>query len=403
MGGPENHNETYSKVVDKVAGSLEHAGIAPDRILRSVKGAVDTVNRELDSITQEMNRRAQRTQTNYAAGNNRQNGSQTRYGYVPPAGSKPAGQSRPSSGYVRPVPPPARPAAPRTPVPPRGTVPLRTAPVQRPPQPKMVMKRKPSNAKFWFVGILAMIYAMNFPMYHYTHFAGLAATAAVAYCLAAFVLFKGKKVFVPVEEEKPAVEEKAPEPEKKSTTGNPEVDKIIEEGQEYMKKLRAANDRIPDEVMSERISRMENASADIFALIAENPDKAPQIRRFMNYYLPTTLKLLQSYDKLSRQRVKGENIQKTMFEIEGIMETIAAAFEKQLDSLFGSDAMDIAADISVMESILQQEGLAGEEAPPVSAVSSGGAAAAEAPASGGFGMPTLTLDPNAQDNDTKSN
>lgn len=393
-------------MVDKVAGGLEQAGIAPDRILRSVKGAMDSMSRELDSISREMDRRSQRRQPNYAAGNTGRNSNPPRSGYVAPAGAprpaaggKPAGQSRPSSGYVRPVPPPVRPAAPRTPVPPRGTVPMRTAP--RPPQPKMVMKRQPSNVKFWFVGILAMIYAMNFPMYHFSHFAGLAATAAVIYCLAAFVLFRGKKVFVPVEEEKPKVVEKAPEPEKKSTTGNPEVDKIIDEGQEYMKKLRAANDRIPDEVMSERISRMENASADIFAHIAENPDKAPQIRRFMNYYLPTTLKLLQSYDKLSRQRVKGENIHKTMFEIEGIMETIAAAFEKQLDSLFGSEAMDIAADISVMESILQQEGLAGEEAPPVS--SSGGAAAtAEAPAVGGFTMPTLTLDPNAQD-DTKKN
>ena len=121
------------------------------------------------------------------------------------------------------------------------------------------------------------------------------------------------------------------------------------------------NIRIPDEVMTKRIDRMEVASADIFAYIAEHPEKAAEIRRFMNYYLPTTLKLLNSYDKLSRQRVKGENIQKTMFEIEGMMETIAGAFEKQLDSLFDDDALDIAADISVMESILKQEGLSGED------------------------------------------
>ena len=148
---------------------------------------------------------------------------------------------------------------------------------------------------------------------------------------------------------------------RKSTTGNPEVDRIIDEGSVYLKQLREADDRIPDEVMSARITRMETASSDIFAYIAENPEKAPQIRRFMNYYLPTTLKLLNSYDKLSRQRVKGENIQKTMFEIEGMMETIAGAFEKQLDSLFDDDALDIAADISVMESILKQEGLSGED------------------------------------------
>ena len=138
------------------------------------------------------------------------------------------------------------------------------------------------------------------------------------------------------------------------------MDKIIEEGYKYLHELRDVNIRIPDEVMTKRIDRMEVASADIFAYIAEHPEKAAEIRRFMNYYLPTTLKLLNSYDKLSRQRVKGENIQKTMFEIEGMMETIAGAFEKQLDSLFDDDALDIAADISVMESILKQEGLSGE-------------------------------------------
>ena len=133
------------------------------------------------------------------------------------------------------------------------------------------------------------------------------------------------------------------EPQKKVSTGDPEVDKIIEEGYKYLHELRDVNIRIPDEVMTKRIDRMEVASADIFAYIAEHPEKAAEIRRFMNYYLPTTLKLLNSYDKLSRQRVKGENIQKTMFEIEGMMETIAGAFEKQLDSLFDDDALDIAA------------------------------------------------------------
>ena len=154
----------------------------------------------------------------------------------------------------------------------------------------------------------------------------------------------------------------APQPKKPAPAPAPKPQPAAED--EYaalLRQLREVNDAIPDPVMSQKISRLEEVSGRIFALAQKDPDKKAQLQKFMNYYLPTTLKLLNSYDKLSRQRVKGENIQKTMFEIEGMMETIAGAFEKQLDSLFDDDALDIAADISVMESILKQEGLSGED------------------------------------------
>ena len=154
----------------------------------------------------------------------------------------------------------------------------------------------------------------------------------------------------------------APQPKKPAPAPAPKAQPAAED--EYaalLRQLREVNDAIPDPVMSQKISRLEEVSERIFALAQKDPEKKAQLQKFMNYYLPTTLKLLNSYDKLSRQRVKGENIQKTMFEIEGMMETIAGAFEKQLDSLFDDDALDIAADISVMESILKQEGLSGED------------------------------------------
>ena len=100
------------------------------------------------------------------------------------------------------------------------------------------------------------------------------------------------------------------------------MDKIIDEGREYLKKLRAADDAIPDETLSEDITRMERASADIFRYIADHPEKAQQIRKFMNYYLPTTMKLLNSYQRLSAQNVKGENITSTLFNIAGMMHTV---------------------------------------------------------------------------------
>ena len=94
----------------------------------------------------------------------------------------------------------------------------------------------------------------------------------------------------------------------------------------------------------------------------DHPEKLPQIRKFMSYYLPTTLKLLRSYDELSRQGVSGQNITGTMEKVEGMMDTIVLAFEKQLDGLFGDQAMDISTDITVLDNMMAREGLTGGDA-----------------------------------------
>ena len=261
---------------------------------------------------------------------------------VPPA---PQGQTR----QTRPPQPPVYKQ-------PRGNAPQQGAPA---PGVPMKMVRKGSPAKFYITGAAALIYALSAPLYEPHHFVIFAAVLVLVF-LASGALFRGKKMFVPIEPEKPKEEPKL-QKEEKSQTGNPEVDKIIDEGREYLKKLRAADDAIPDEALSECITRMERASKDIFRFIADHPEKAPQIRKFMNYYLPTTLKLLNSYQRLSSQSVKGENITSTMFNIAGMMHTVADAFEKQLDSLFSEEAMDISADITVFETLLKQEGFVDEE------------------------------------------
>lgn len=231
------------------------------------------------------------------------------------------------------------------------------------PGANMKMVREGSPAKYYITGVAALLYALNAPMTEPVNFAVFAIVVALVFLLSG-ALFKGKKKFVPIEapkpQPKPEPEEKK-EPEKKSSTGNPEVDKIIDEGHGYLRQLREANDAIPDEALSADIDRMERASADIFSYIAKHPGKAPQIRKFMSYYLPTTLKLLNSYEHLSKQSVKGENITSTMFNIAGMMHTVADAFEKQLDSLFTDEAMDISADITVFETMLKQEGFVEEK------------------------------------------
>ena len=114
---------------------------------------------------------------------------------------------------------------------------------------------------------------------------------------------------------------------------------------------------IKDEKISADIDRLEDLSAKIFAQVKSDPSKLPQIRKFMDYYLPTTLKLLNAYDRMGAQGVNGENIDSTMQRVESMMGTIVTAFEKQLDMLFGSEAMDISTDITVLENMMKREGL----------------------------------------------
>ena len=356
------------KVGDKVTESVNN--LDGEKISREVQGAVNGVVNEVNRVAETVNRKFNtNARTNYQSPQGQNPDGTYHYSYTQTAYSNyKCPNTNPNQA------PSSAPGGPYNP--PRGTAPRNTvsqngAPVQQPKKaPRkqdMIEKYKPSNGRYWLTGIVCMLYALNGPLYRWQDLITFAVVGAAAFFIGGKI-FKGKKYYVPAEsvqpEKKPESEKKPEpkaEPQKKVSTGDPEVDKIIEEGYKYLHELRDVNIRIPDEVMTKRIDRMEAASADIFAYITEHPEKAAEIRRFMNYYLPTTLKLLNSYDKLSRQRVKGENIQKTMFEIEGMMETIAGAFEKQLDSLFDDDALDIAADISVMESILKQEGLSGED------------------------------------------
>lgn len=221
---------------------------------------------------------------------------------------------------------------------------------------KYMAVREPSTAKYYLTGAVSLFYALSAPMYRPLHYLIFLLVTVGAFALFSLIC-RGKVRIVPIEQPKP-VEKKEEEPKE---TGNSEVDKIIKTGHDYIKKLRAADEAIPNEDVSECIERMAVASEGIFDYIAKNPDKASQIRKFMNYYLPTTMKLLESYQRLDGQSVKGENVQTTLNDISRIMYTIANAFENQLDSLFSDEAMDISADISVFETMLKQEGFVTED------------------------------------------
>ena len=132
---------------------------------------------------------------------------------------------------------------------------------------------------------------------------------------------------------------------------------IIREGKEYIKTIHEYNDEIPGVEMSEKLYRLESTMDRIVEQVRQNPSSAPELRKLMSYYLPTTVKLLKAYKELDKQTVSGENITNTKQEIEDALDTINDAFEKLLDSLFQNMAWDVSSDISVMNTMFAQDGL----------------------------------------------
>lgn len=128
-----------------------------------------------------------------------------------------------------------------------------------------------------------------------------------------------------------------------------------------LQQLRQVNAAIPDPVMTAKIDRLESLSARIFELARKDPGKKAQLQKFMDYYLPTALKLLNTYASLSQQGVQGENIIDAKQNIERSMDLLVSAFENQLDKLFQSDALDVSADVAALEGMLNMDGLTGSD------------------------------------------
>ena len=138
---------------------------------------------------------------------------------------------------------------------------------------------------------------------------------------------------------------------------SPEVREILSEGERYLKMLRESNDKIPGEEMTGKLSRQEDIVNKIFDQVKKDPAAARDLRKFMNYYLPTTEKLLKAYIDVDQQPVAGDNIRNTKQEIEKAMDTVNEAFENLLDSMFEDANMDVMSDISVMNTMMAQDGL----------------------------------------------
>ena len=141
-----------------------------------------------------------------------------------------------------------------------------------------------------------------------------------------------------------------------------ELQAMTSEGMEYIRKLRNLNDRIPGEVISAKLFCLENLLKDIFESVRTHPEQMPRMHKLMSYYLPTTLKLVESYEEFNRVSSPGPDIVKAKAEIENTLDTINEAFRELLNTLFQSAVFDATTDAQVLKSMLAREGLMREMA-----------------------------------------
>ena len=227
---------------------------------------------------------------------------------------------------------------------------------------KQNAKKKRSALPIYAIGIVWLLYAGKLNTFR--GILSCAVVSAIVYAILRIVL-PGKKTDEPPkaaapEQPQPKQAEKKPEPQSEPAPEEklpPELQSVIYQGKRAIADIRRLNDEIPDERISAQIDLIERLTAQIFDCVRKNPKKLSQIRQFLNYYLPTTIKLMEQYVTLQNQSLKTENITEGMQKIEDLLDKVIIAFQRQLDALFEADVVDITADIRVMEQMMTSEGL----------------------------------------------
>lgn len=227
---------------------------------------------------------------------------------------------------------------------------------------KQNAKKKRSALPIYAIGIVWLLYAGKLNTFR--GILSCAVVSAIVYAILRIVL-PGKKTDEPPkaaapEQPQPKQAEKKPEPQPEPEPEEklpPELQSVIYQGKRAIADIRRLNDEIPDERISAQIDLIERLTAQIFDCVRKNPKKLSQIRQFLNYYLPTTIKLMEQYVTLQNQSLKTENITEGMQKIEDLLDKVIIAFQRQLDALFEADVVDTTADIRVMEQMMASEGL----------------------------------------------
>lgn len=212
--------------------------------------------------------------------------------------------------------------------------------------------RKKSAVPIYGMAAVWLIYCLFFPLLMFWHFAVLIILSVGAYMLLSLVF--------------PGTTEYVKEPEKPVSTGNEEIDRLLEEGRRAVGEMNRLRASIKNDSVCRKIGELIVVTEKIFKSLEEDHDDLRQVKRFASYYLPTTIKLLNTYDRMggisaAGETFKGENITGTMARIEDILDTTLEGYKKQLDALFANQALDIETDIVVLENMLKREGLTGKD------------------------------------------
>lgn len=190
------------------------------------------------------------------------------------------------------------------------------------------------------IGAAWLLYILIFPLYRWFDFVVAAIMSALVYAIFS-KLIPPKVTMI----------------EEPIDTGNQELDEALTAGKEYIKELRGLQQLIVNSDMKQKIQGIEGVSGKILTFIEKHPNKVRQVRQLINYYLPTTIKLIKNYIEFEKQTAGGGHVADAMEKISGILDKVTEAFNRMLDDLYSDKAMDATIEIEVLEKMIQQEGL----------------------------------------------
>ncbi len=224
----------------------------------------------------------------------------------------------------------------------RGTAQSRQAPAS---DVVLQEEHRKSAAPIYALGFAWVVYAIFFPLLHFTDYVLAAILSLIAYFT---VAWRAPEDIVIREKVVPALWEQP--------TGNAALDELLKGVQEHLANLRRL-DRSIDGKLDAPVREILSITQQIVEQLRKSPQSIGQMRQFFNYTLPTTVELLEHYEELSRQPVKGKNITDAMAQVEGKIGFVVDAFRRQLDALFQDKALNIAVELQVMESLLRSDDL----------------------------------------------
>ena len=256
-------------------------------------------------------------------------------------------------------------------------------------------KNKGFKAGAIVFGVAAVLYAAIFPLYRISDFLLCGALSLLA---GKIVSIMGSGLDLTTHNRQDQKDQLAP-PEELPLSGDEAADAVIARGQEMLHQIRAENDAIPDQVLSGQMDELERLCIQIFKTVAEKPQKAGQIRKFMNYYLPTTLKMLANYRTMDQRGVSVTDMTEARSTLIRGMGMVLTACQKQLDNLYKDTLLDVSTDMDVLEQMLKRDGLTDDELGAATARAAQSARTATAAQLEKSGAPTANSSSAAADDD----